>query len=175
MSQYTFELVGADGERHSYLGTPFPPAAGGTALALQIYALAGGPLGALLKGIIDGAGGIGGILEMLDDKKRLADLNVEELISGVNMGDLGNSLAASLVRLPPQVLQDLLAHTSRDGSPLKQPANFNAAFTANYIELAQAAGLVALHNGFFTSGATSKKSAPKPSDDSETPIAELPA
>ena len=172
---YTFTLPGADGEQHAYIGTPIPPAAGGTALALQIYALAGGPLGALLKGVLDSVGGIGGAMELFNDKKKLADLNVEELLGGVSRGELGNSLAASLVRLPPQVIQDLLAHTSRDGAPLKQPANYNAAYLANYVELALAAGLVAQHNGFFTSGATSSKNAPKPSDASETPIDALPA
>ena len=174
MSQYTFELTGADGERHSYLGTPIPPAAGGTALALQIYALSGGALGALLKGLLDSLGGLGGLIERFNGKS-VADLNLEELLGDLDLGALGDALASSLSKLPPRVLQDLLAHTSRDGKPLKQEVNFNASYRGNYPELLCAAGLIAHHNGFFTSGAMPaiKKAAPPQSDDSETPTSLL--
>lgn len=170
--QYTFMLSGADGEQHEYIGTPLPPAAGGTALALQIYALSGGALGALLKGLMESSGGLGGLIERFGGAKT-ADLHIEQLLGDLDLGALGDALASSLSKLPPRVLQDLLAHTSRDGKPLKQESNFNAAYRGNYPELLIAAGLIAHHNGFFTSGAMPaiKKAAPPQSDDSETPTA----
>jgi hypothetical protein len=159
---YTFTLPGADGEQHAY---------GGTALGLQIYALAGGALGSLLKGLLDSAGGLGGVMELFGGDKKLGDIDLDALLGGLDMGELGAALAGSLVRLPPRVLQDLLAHTSRDGAPLKQEAHYNTAYRANYPELMQAAALVAYHNGFFSFGAmpASKKAAPEQIDDSATP------
>lgn len=170
--QYTFMLSGADGEQHEYIGTPIPPAAGGTALALQIYALSGGALGAMLKGLMDSMGGLGGLIERFNGAG-IADLNIEELLGDLDLGALGDALASSLSKLPPRALQDLLAHTSRDGKPLRQELNFNAAYRGNYPELLIAVATVAYHNGFFTSGAMPaiKKAAPQQSDDSETPTA----
>lgn len=175
MSQYTFTLSGADGEQHEYVGTPIPPAAGGTALALQIYALSGGALGNLFKGLLDSLGGLGGLIELVGDKEKLKNLDVDELLGKLNLSELGAALASSLGSLQPRVLHDLLAHTSRDGKPLKQEAHINAAYVGNYLEMMTAAALVANHNGFFTSGRTFSKTAQKPSDASETPTDALPA
>lgn len=168
MSTYEFQVRGADDQLHTYVGTTIPPDAGGVELALHIYALAGEPLGEALGGALAGLGGLGGLVEayMTGGLRELANLSVSEVLGGVELPRVIATLAQGLTRLPPDVIMRLLAHTSRDGHPLRDRANFNTAYRANYIELAQAVAQVAQHNGFFTFGGTSSSAESAPGNTS---------
>lgn len=187
MTEYNFQLMGADGKLHSYLGTTLPPAGGGVKLALAIYSLALPSGGVLIKELIAAVGGLGELIDMFQAKgakaiaKLVDELDLDSAVKRFDAAALGEAASQSLSKLPPALVQELLAHTSRDGSPLKQEANFNAAFRANYIELALAVAMVASENGFFTSGSTSQTSsgatdeAEGASADTAPPPASLPA
>lgn len=164
MTEYTFQLMGADNALHSYIGTTLPPAAGGVKLALAIYSLAMAPSATLIKELVAAVGGLGELIDLFQHKgpkaiaKLVDELDLDGALKRFDAASFGEAAAQSLSKLPPQLVMELLAHTSRDGSPLRQEANFNAAFRANYIELALAVMHVASENGFFTFGSTSPTS-----------------
>ena len=187
MNEYNFQIMGADGQLHSYIGTTLPPAAGGVKLALAIYSLAMAPGATLLKQLVAAVGGLGELVDLFQQRgpvaiaKLVDELDLDGALERFDAAQLGEAAAQSIAKLSPALVHELLAHTSRDGMPLKTQANFDNAYRANYLELALAAATVAKENGFFTFGSTSQTSSgatgavAETSDATATPPESLPA
>lgn len=130
-------ILDDDGNEHEY--GIHPHAAGaGFKLATELFGLVGGSLGALLNTVM-GAGSLKAVLA--------TDLSAIDFGAAIN--DLAMSIASSDT---PGLARRLLRHTVRDGKPLTKQAHFDAAFEANYGELAEALALSVEVNrfvGFF--------------------------
>lgn len=74
------------------------------------------------------------------------------LVAGLKLGGVGETLSEAVRRLAmedAELIEALLGTATRDGKPLKNPAHYAEAFTANYWELAAAVYAVLDANGLF--------------------------
>lgn len=163
-----FTLEDKDGNIHTYQTTPHPaledgPHTGGLRLVAYVVEAGGRPLARLVESNIaeligdlqdELADHDGALLEMETDR-------VVELLEGLDwdiVDSFDDFMKAMQEADPEWLFPELLRHTSRDGHPLSKSQNFNDAYTANYMELVQAAREVIRINGFFGSVVSRLKS-----------------
>lgn len=128
---HSFTLTDALGNEHSY-EVALHPATQGEPIMWALVALGVEPIAAALAKV-DGAGG-------------LLDLNLGDL----NLTGSADALAKAIARADlPDLRQRILAHTTRDGRPLKDRPHFDAAYQGNYGELARALWEVVKLNRFL--------------------------
>ena len=123
------ELTIADdnGGAHHYL-IALHPAAEGQRVVLQLMGLLAGPLAELVAAGVQGGG----------------------LSSDVDFQGIGRQLGAVLLSdAPPRLVRELLRYANRDGRPLNNDGDFNAAYTGNYGELMMALKEVVQANRFL--------------------------
>lgn len=141
---HTFTLRDADGVEHSYQ-TIAHPADEGERLFWALLALAGPSVGALAQAALTGP-----LLAEGGSLASIADRPISDLLEGVDFGAVGREVAAALST--PQALalsRDLLRHTTRDGTPLHNPAMRAQAYTRNYSEMVRALMEIVRFNRFF--------------------------
>lgn len=164
-----FVLTDADGEEHHYevkahdavegqrllfalLAVGVEPVAQGVLLVMQNMA----------DELMESAGDI--LKEGLAETVAGLDITVENVLAGVDVGGLGESLKKSFASGKcPALVRALLTNTFRDGHHLEKDLFFNAAYTANYWEMLQAVWKVLGINRFLPplSGLQAAKSLPK--------------
>ena len=154
----TFRLIDADGRPHAYEVT-LHRASEGMPLMWEIAALVSGPLAGLLSLVaplisaVGGASGGRSLRAIVDDPNVLA--TVSAALTGADLTSLGRSLQLALAQPGNSALvMRLLSQTTRDGVALDSPVAFDAAYTANYLELAHAVWEVVLANRFLPPLAT---------------------
>lgn len=152
-----FALTGADGKPHSYM-LNLHPAIEGQIIVWRLIAAGGEPLGRLLSDALSWedlfgllvAGIKGGKAEaldrLLDDPKAL-----QGLLAKLNLRGIGVDLRAVVLSDldVAGLARDTLRHTFRDGVPLDNDTNFDAAFAGNYAEMLRAVFRSVRENGFF--------------------------
>lgn len=149
---HEFTLTDASGQPHEYSVTPHG-ASKGTGLCMRVLKIAGEPVGRLasanLGQLLDMVGGI----EVGDGasndevfasiKDRLSELDVD-------FGDVIRDVQMAISELGDEKLfAELFHHSYRDGKPLANPAVYDEAYQANYMELFRAIWEVVTINGFL--------------------------
>lgn len=145
----TFTLRDAEGESHTYEVT-LHRATIGQPIMWEIAALLSGPLAGLLGLLVPILDGMAGrkIAEVMDDPAsmqlvlkslRTADLSTIGAGLKTALGDPRNTALVGRI----------LSQTTRDGADLADPVKFDAAFTANYLELVRAVWEVVQANRFL--------------------------
>jgi len=140
---YQFEIEGGDGKPHAYL-VQLHGVDEGQAIVFALIAVGGEPLGALLQGaagklIAEG----GGLAELLEK-------DVTELLSGIDFAAVGRDLSLAVARSDmPGLVNLILKNTHRDGRPLRDSNERNAAYRGNYGEMLRAVWQVISANRFL--------------------------
>ncbi len=145
----TFTLRDAEGESHSYEVT-LHRATLGQPIMWEILALLSGPLAGLLGLLVPILDSMAGkkIAEVMDDPAALSKL--VDGLRGADLNAVGAGLKAALGDPKNTALVGrILGQTTRDGKDLANPVEFDAAFTANYLELAYAVWEVVSANRFL--------------------------
>mgnify|MGYP001587946047 CR=1 FL=1 len=127
-----------DGAVHEYAVLPFG-ASEGWRLAVALFALVSGAAGKLVDALL---GATDGGKDVSLGKLMAADLDL-----GGAIRDLAGALLSSDGR-GEVLIKQLLRNTTRDKASLDNIANFDRAFQANYVELAEALAFVVEVNGF---------------------------
>lgn len=125
MEPHKLTIDDDQGQPHNYL-IGAHPASEGLRLASRLFALVGAPFGQLL--------------DVLVSRGEEAD---------VDLGGISSDLARALLEADmPALTRDLLRYTHRDGVDLGNAVLIDAAYQANYGELAEALAEVVEANGF---------------------------
>lgn len=153
---HSFQLSDRSGAKHDYRVEPHPGGPGAV-LALRVQSLATEPLVEVVHTLASAPG----LQELASALKDGSDKDSGELLAnaaGSLLGELGSldltavskALSAMLgAKDGLQLVKDILSRTYRDGKPLSEAMNFDAAYQANYWELQQAVIEVVRFNGFF--------------------------
>lgn len=162
----SFELVGADGKRHVYRGT-LHPAGEGMRIVARLAELGAEPLAKLAtqalatEGVIGALGSLAKGAENKDPEADAAAMTaLRAAVPKLKIDDAVRELRPLLADAP-DLTAKIISKMWRDGKPLSDGTNFDAAFAGNYVELGQAVWAVARANGFFPSLGTFSPSASK--------------
>lgn len=150
MEPLVFDLIGADGRAHTYEVLPHDTDAGLPIVGKLMQA--GIPALAALVGGAAGNGGPGLLAQLaaLRSGATPPAEGIAAVISGMDLGGLGDKLAAAIPQLDIARLgPELMRRATRDGARLDNPAEFNKAFKANYWELIAACQKVIAFNRFL--------------------------
>lgn len=152
MNPIELHLADARGTSHEYLITPHKGTEG-VKLCRRVLGMAGAPIGRLMSG------SLGDIVDAVQEGELSLDSDAGELVAlleGVDVAQIVQDLQLAIGEAGDDLFfRSLFRHTHRDGKLLADPANFDAAFQANYLELFKAAWEVIRVNGFLLFWATS--------------------
>ena len=156
----TFTLEGADGRSHKYDLTLHPPTEG-QRIMWRMIALAAGPAGDLVRGLVSVEDLVekitsedGGLTDLLDSPEALTELM--GVLGDIDWGSVGDRLGKDLLQAAPDDLTlKLLRYASRDGQALANESHFNDAYRGNYWEMLQALFRIVRENRFFPLPGTS--------------------
>ncbi|MFB6373830.1 MAG: phage tail assembly chaperone [Bradymonadaceae bacterium] len=140
-----FILEDVDGEKHEYHVTPHDPTEA-TPMLVKLTSIAKGPIASLLDS------NAGTVVKLATGEKDALDQDVDDFIEELEFSGFLDDIYESLVEAnAPQLIQDILSETTRDGIPLRDPDNYNDAYRQNYAEMMQAVWMVIRVNGFLGS------------------------
>jgi hypothetical protein len=141
-------LKDADGQPHEYVLLRHD-AEKGLEICFVLLGHAAGAIVPLMEPLLSGEVSIGAILSG-------NDAAAEKAFEGVDLSKAAAEIKGLL--LDPKsvgLVKDLVSETSRDGKPLRIPANFAEAYRGNYFELLRLLWKVIEYNRFFPLSATS--------------------
>jgi hypothetical protein len=172
---HSFQLSDARGGLHDYVVTEHP-AGDGMGIMYGLLELGAPTVLGLAGAALKSEDLLGAVLDAVGGGER--DFGVSDLgraLSGLDLSTVGPELARALgTGRAPALTRQVLAHTLRDGKRLRDDAQFNMAYQANYAELLTAVWRVCTINRFFpvpstllgdSSGSPKKASPPETSPD----------
>lgn len=149
-----FTLTDADGAAHEYTVVPHPGTSG-RRIVMKLAGMAAPALGEAAKALTTAIG------EAADADKaaeaqagpaaigKLLDAEIGQVLGAVDFGRIGEHVAAAAGEFDDRLFAELFSLTSRDGTPLDKTSAFDAAYTANYVEMFKAVGKIIAVNRFF--------------------------
>jgi hypothetical protein len=145
---HTFTLTDADGLQHVYEVTLHPTDTG-TEILWALVANGAEPFARLADSALKAPGALESIAAAFggDEDTKQSALS---LLAGADFKGIGTDAKASVQALDmPRLQHKLLHHVTRDGLPLRVPANFDRAYRGNYWEMVFALWEVVRYNRFL--------------------------
>lgn len=126
-----FTLNDRDGTPQHYIVVTHQPSE-----ALHLTLRQTGQLGIALGALLEGS--MGELAEILTESQDLLDIDTAEIATILGAVQWSEVTAKFMELLTandsPQFMRQMFRHTYRNGKPLHQDLNFNAAYRANYLE-----------------------------------------
>jgi hypothetical protein len=138
----SFEING-----HQYL-TTLIPAEEGIGILARLISLLGEPLAGVAEAVLKDPSKLAAIVKAANTPGD--STKVEDVLSGVSLSSLGRDLRNGLTQVQAApLIRDITRTTHRNTRPLRDDAEFNAAFRGNYFELLSLVWKLIQINRFF--------------------------
>jgi hypothetical protein len=160
---HTFQLPDASGDLHQYLVIEHP-AGEGMAVMYELLAMGSPTVLSLAAAALKSEDLIRSVVGAVSgDEAGLEMAELGKMLAGLDLSSVGPAIERALgTGKAPELTRQVLAHTFRDGKPLKG-TGLDLAYQANYGELLQAVWRVCSINRFFPVPSTSSTSPDAPS------------
>lgn len=149
-----FTLTDADGTAHEYTVVPHPGTSG-RRIVMKLAGMAAPALGEAAKALAAGMAEAAATDAAVEAQAgpaaigKLLDTEIGKVLGSVDFGRIGEHIAQAAGEFDDRLFAELFSLTSRGGVPLDKSAAFDAAYTANYVEMFKAVGKIIQINRFF--------------------------